>query len=220
MIYPKFIKENDTVGITAPSDGIIEDTDLVRLDCAIENMQKKYKLKVIETKNVRHSKLGRSSTAKDRAKQLEALYKEDIVKAIFCVSGGDFLVEMLPCLDFELIKQNPKWIQGYSDPTSLLFIITTNLDIATIYGSNFKAFGMKIWHQSLKDNLEIVKGNIIEQNSFDKYEGPNDENNLEDVSYLLNTDVYWKNLKGEKQINIRGRMIGRLFRCFSRSIWY
>ena len=61
----------------------------------------------------------------------------------------------------DIIRKNPKWLQGYSDPTGLLFTITTNLDIATIYGSNFCVFGMKNWHKSCLDNLEILKGNII-----------------------------------------------------------
>lgn len=77
---------------------------------------------------------------------------------------------MLSELDFNVIKDNPKWLQGYSDPTGLLFTITTNLDIATVYSDNFKTFGMEPWHKSLDNNLEILKGNIIEQTSFSKYE--------------------------------------------------
>ena len=47
-----------------------------------------------------------------------------------------------------LIRNHPKWLQGYSDPTGLLFTITTNLDIATIYADNFCVFGMKPWYKS------------------------------------------------------------------------
>ena len=39
------------------------------------------------------------------------------VSAIICVGGGDFLLEMLSFVDFDKIKNNVKWLQGYSDPT-------------------------------------------------------------------------------------------------------
>lgn len=114
---------------------------------------------------------------------------------------------MLSELDFNTIKDNPKWLQGYSDPTGLLFTITTNLDIATIYADNFKTFGMEPWHKSLENNLEILKGNIIEQTSFSKYE--EDKKLITGLEpFNLTKKVYWKNLNNEEVINIKGRMIG------------
>lgn len=207
MRYPKFIKENDIIGVTAPSDGIIVKEKIYRLDCAIENFNKR-KFKVKETPNVRKSIKGKSSSSKNRAKQLEELFMDDKVSIIICATGGDFLLEILSELDFNIIKENPKWIQGYSDPTGLLYTITTNLDIATIYGENFKSFGMKKWHKSLEDNLEILKGNIIVQKSFDKYEKEGPKNEIGDEVYNLTEKVYWKNLYKEKNITIEGRIIG------------
>lgn len=130
MIYPEFLKEKDTIGVTAPSDGITDKLKLKRLDNAIKSFK------------------GRSSSSKDQAKELESLYLDNNTKAIISASGGDFLLEMLSELDFSLIRNHPKWLQGYSDPTGLLFTITTNLDIATIYADNFCVFGMKPWYKS------------------------------------------------------------------------
>lgn len=114
---------------------------------------------------------------------------------------------MLSEVDFNAIKDNPKWLQGYSDPTGLLFTITTNLDIATIYADNFKTFGMEPWHKSLENNLEILKGNIIEQTSFSKYE--EDKKLITGLEpFNLTKKVYWKNLNNEDTLNIKGRIIG------------
>lgn len=114
---------------------------------------------------------------------------------------------MLSEVDFNAIKDNPKWLQGYSDPTGLLFTITTNLDIATIYADNFKTFGMEPWHKSLENNLEILKGNIIEQTSFSKYE--EDKKLITGLEpFNLTRKVYWKNLNNEDTLNIKGRIIG------------
>ena len=66
---------------------------------------------------------------------------------------NNFLFEILEYLDFDRIKTaEPKWIQGYSDITILTFIITTMLDIATIYGPNIKTFGMRNLYKNLTDS--------------------------------------------------------------------
>lgn len=206
MIYPEFIKEHDTIGVTAPSDGITDEVKLKRLDNAIKNFEDRSFI-IKETPNVRCSVKGRSSSSKERAEELESLYKDDNVKTIITSGGGDFLLEMLSELDFNVIKDNPKWLQGYSDPTGLLFTITTNLDIATVYSDNFKTFGMEPWHKSLENNLEILKGNIIEQTSFSKYE--EDKKLITGLEpFNLTKKVYWKNLNNEEVINIKGRIIG------------
>lgn len=207
MIYPKFIKEQGTIGVTAPSRGITNELDLKRLESAIKNINEKG-FNVIETENVRTDNLGRSSSKEERAKQLESLFLDKKVDAIISASGGDFLMEMIPYLNYEVIKNNPKWFQGYSDPTWLTYTITTNLDIATIYSNNFKSFGMKPWHKSLETNIKILKGDLINQKSFEKYElyKKNQETGLED--YNLTEKVKWKIITGEKEVAIKGRMIG------------
>lgn len=207
MIYPKFIKEQGTIGVTAPSRGITNELDLKRLESAIKKLNEKG-FNVIETENVRTDNLGRSSSKEERAKQLESLFLDKKVDAIISASGGDFLMEMLPYLNYEVIKNNPKWFQGYSDPTWLTYTITTNLDIATIYSNNFKSFGMNPWHKSLEINLEMLKGDLINQKSFEKYElyKKNQETGLED--YNLTEKVKWKIITGEKEVAIKGRMIG------------
>ena len=206
MIYPEFLKEHDTIGVTAPSDGITDEVKLKRLDNAIKNFEDRSFI-IKETPNVRCSVKGRSSSSKERAEELERLYKDDNVKTIITSGGGDFLLEMLSELDFNVIKDNPKWLQGYSDPTGLLFTITTNLDIATVYSDNFKTFGMEPWHKSLENNLEILKGNIIEQTSFSKYE--EDKKLITGLEpFNLTKKVYWKNLNNKDNLNIKGRIIG------------
>lgn len=207
MIYPKFIKEQGTIGVTAPSRGITNELDLKRLESAIKKLNEKG-FNVIETENVRTDNLGRSSSKEERAKQLESLFLDKKVDAIISASGGDFLMEMIPYLNYEVIKNNPKWFQGYSDPTWLTYTITTNLDIATIYSNNFKSFGMNPWHKSLEINLEMLKGDLINQKSFEKYElyKKNQETGLED--YNLTEKVKWKIITGEKEVAIKGRMIG------------
>lgn len=214
MIYPKFIEENNTIGITAPSDGIIKKEKIYRLNSAINNLNKQG-FKIKETKNVRTSKKGKSTNSKEQAIELLSLFQDKEVDSIICAGGGEFLLEILPFINFDIIKNNPKWIQGYSDPTSLLYIITTTLDIATIYGDNIGSFGMNKWHKSLYNNVEILKGNIIKQTSFDKYESTYQEYIVGDEPYKLDKKVSWKNLNNEDSIEITGRLIGGCIDCLN-----
>lgn len=207
MKYPNFIKSGNIIGITAPSDGVMDPLKQVRLDSAIRSFQEKG-YEVIETEHVRCSNKGKSCDSKIQAKEVEELFLDSKVSCIFCVGGGDFLLEMLPYFDYSVVANHPKWIQGYSDPTGLLFTITTKLDIATIYGDNFKAFGMNPWHQSLSNNHKILTGESIVQNNFQLYEKKIAESITGLEPYHLNTQVEWKSLNGENQITLKGRMIG------------
>ena len=116
MRYPENLKIGDTIGVCAPSDGIIEPDKIIKLDKAIENL-KKMGYKVIETKSVRKSIKGRSNTASERAKEFMELWKNDDVKLILYAGGGDFLMEMLEELDFELpmLKKEFKEENGHKD---------------------------------------------------------------------------------------------------------
>lgn len=207
MKYPKFLNKNDVIGVTAPSDGVSDYIKQNRLDSAILKWQE-YGYKIIETEHVRCSVDGKSCDSKTQAKELEELFLNDKVSVVFCVSGGDFLLEMLTYLDYSIIERNPKWIQGYSDPTGLLFTITTKLDIATIYGDNFKTFGMDPWHESLVNNHRILTGDLVKQNNFLMYEkeGIKYETGLE--LYNLDTPVEWKSLNRDNEVTIKGRIIG------------
>lgn len=206
MIYPKFIKKNSCIGVSAVSDGCNNKKELMKMNNAISNIQNKgFNIRI--TDNCKTSTLGRSSDAVTRARELENLFLDDDVDAIICLGGGDFLIEILPILRYDIIWNNPKWIQGYSDPTGLLFTITTNLGIATIYGSNFKTFSMNNWHKSLIDNFEILKGNIIVQNSFDLFQKNLYEKDLVNEVYQLDTLIKWHSLDN-RNITFKGRLIG------------
>lgn len=207
MIYPQLLKKGDTIGICAPSNGTTKPTKLVRLDNAIKKL-KKLGFNIIETDSVRTSTEGRSNTVINRVEELELLYTNNDVNYIICSTGGDFLIEILPYLNLNLINNNVKWLQGYSDPTGLLFTITTNLDIATIYGYNIGSYGMDNWHSSINASLELAEGKIDTIKSLDYYEDEWYEYETGLESFHKDKKVEWKNLNQEKTVEIKGRMIG------------
>ena len=61
-----------------------------------------------------------SGTAKERAEALMNFYKDDAIKAIFDISGGDIANGILPYLDFDIINKSDKQFWGYSDLTTIV----------------------------------------------------------------------------------------------------
>ncbi len=197
MIYPKFLKKDDTIGVIALSSGVGH--KLESFDKSLARL-KKEGYKIVEDKNTRLNNL-RGGSANDRAEGLKELFQNKDVDMIMCASGGDFLYEVLPYVDLEAIKDNPKWFMGASDPTSLAFMITTKLDIATFYGYNAGSYDIDL--RSIDESLAYIKGDLLKQASFDLFE--NTEGFLKD-ELLLTDKVYWDTY--DKQIEIQGRCIG------------
>lgn len=207
MIYPKFLDKGCLIGVTAPSDGNKKETDLVRLEHGKKQLEDKG-YSVIETAHVRSSEKGRSADGKTRASEFHELIENDEVQWIVAAKGGDFLVEMLPYVDFNKIKANPKWIQGYSDNTGINFTITTNCDIASLYGCNFNDFGMEQWHKALADNLALLEGKSVVQTSFDLYEDGFYDRVTGLEGYVLEKPTYWRNITTQDKITVSGRLLG------------
>ena len=205
MIFPKWIQKGDSIGVTACSGGKTSPVDLVRLENAAKQMAARG-YRVLETPDVRKEEKGRSAPAKVRAEELHSLVCNPEVTWVIQACGGDYLAEMLPFTDFEEIKRNPKWYQGYSDPTGLLFSITTNCDMATVYAGNYADFGMHKWHRSLEENLFLLEGKELVQKSFLLYKNgfANRITGLED--FEEDTPVKWECSQGE--VVLEGRLLG------------
>lgn len=217
MIYPFKLEKGFNIGVAATSSGYDIDIDFVRLDSAISHF-KELGYPVIISPNVRTSHKGRSSDGKTRAKELMELLIDPEIRVIIAASGGDYLVEMLPYIDFDLVARNPKWIQGFSDTTGLTFTITTNLDIATIYSYNFGTFGMENWHHSLLDNTRILEGHDIIQKSFDMYQDGYYKKITGLEEFVLEKNVEWKNIisndpNHKNEISLHGRALGGCLDC-------
>lgn len=71
---------------------------------------------------------------KDRAKDLMDAFLDEEVTMIICFRGGYGTMRMLPYLDFEIIKANPKIFMGYSDITTLLNTIYSKCHMITFHG--------------------------------------------------------------------------------------
>lgn len=178
MKYPKLLGDNDLIGVTALSSGASDCID--DMNEAINNLKKYFH--VIVTDNV-YGNCVVSSSVKNRIEQLYQLLNQKKLKLIIISRGGDYLYEILENLNYSAIKKKNIWIEGASDATPLLYILTTKYDLATIYGRNAKQFS--IISDDIKDNIQLLKNNTIIQNSYNDREIISINGNFKDKGIII-----------------------------------
>lgn len=170
MIFPRMLSKGDSIGVTAPSFGVTDPTDVSRFENAVKKLEERGHHVILTPDVFTADETGRSAPADQRVRELNTLLDNPEVRYIVSAKGGDYQFEMIPLMDWELLKKDPKWIQGYSDNTTLLFKITVEHDVATIYSGNFGDYGMEPWHDSILGNIELIEGKVLVQESFSFHE--------------------------------------------------
>jgi muramoyltetrapeptide carboxypeptidase len=77
---------------------------------------------------------GRQVSPQARAEDLHAAFADPDVAVVLAAIGGDHAAELLPHLDYQLIRANPKLFQGYSDLTVLHWALLERAGLITFYG--------------------------------------------------------------------------------------
>jgi len=117
-----------TIGIFCPSHV----ADMERYNAIIDAARRLgFKIKLGD--NITKDTYGYAASAKERAADLNALVADDLVQMIL-FSGGDGAVEILPFVDYENIRRNPKLLGSYSDATPILNAVYSQTGLITYYG--------------------------------------------------------------------------------------
>ena len=167
-MIPSKLKLGDTIGIVAPSDPIVGE-NIQELERAKEIVEKSG-FKVKYSKNIFSNTNGYSSTAKEKATDLNEMFEDKEVKMIWCAKGGGNSNTVFAFLDYEMIKQNPKIICGYSDITSLTNMIYAKTGLVTFSGTNFKTIATDETDYSYKEAIKrLVEGSLEIGNEKEEY---------------------------------------------------
>lgn len=141
-MIPAKLSKGDEIRVVAPSRGCKIISQEVR-KIATERFNA-LGLKVTFGKNTvdeNWDMLGTSSIAK-RVEDIMEAFRDKNVKAIFTIIGGFNSNQLLPYLDYEVIKANPKIFCGFSDITALLNGIYAKTGLVTFSGPHFSSIGM------------------------------------------------------------------------------
>ena len=169
MIIPEKLKIGDTIGVVAPSNPIINENieEIQKAREIIENLGFKVKF----SKNLFSNTNGYSATAKEKAEDINDMFADQEVKMIWCAKGGENSNTTFEYIDYELIKQNPKIICGYSDITSITNMITAKTGLVTFSSTNFKTIATDETDYSLKEALKrFVDGSLEFGETEDGYQ--------------------------------------------------
>ena len=161
MIIPQKLKPGDEIRVIAPSRSLSLISE-ERIKLAKENLEKQG-FKITFSKNCKESDIFISSSIKSRVEDIHDAFRDKNVKAIFTVIGGFNSNQILKYLDYDLIKNNPKILCGYSDITALANAITAKTDLITYSGLHFSTWAMK---KEFEYNLEYLKKCLIDESEF------------------------------------------------------
>ncbi len=149
LIKPKKLKKGDKVATVSLSWGGAGDADLLwRYNVGKMRLQEEFGLVVVEMENTLKGTQFVYENPKKRAEDLMNAFKDPEIKAIFCCIGGDDSIRMLPYIDFEVIRKNPKIFIGYSDTTTS-HLMCLKAGISSFYGVSVLA--------ELAENVEIFE---------------------------------------------------------------
>jgi len=124
-IKPPRLNAGDTIGVIAPASAPPDPKAVDRSVAVLESLGFKTKL----ARNVRKRWGFLAGTDRERASDLMQMFTARAVNAILCIRGGYGTARLLPLLDYQTIRANPKIFIGYSDITSLhcAFLRRSNL---------------------------------------------------------------------------------------------
>ncbi|NLZ47967.1 MAG: LD-carboxypeptidase [Clostridiales bacterium] len=132
MSYVPKLKIGDNIGIFSPSSPITCSCPK-RFERAKKYLQDKG-FKIIEGNLTGKHDFYRSGNIQERAEELNELIRNPKVRCIMSTIGGMNSNSILPYIDYESFKKDPKIIIGYSDVTAILLAIYAQTGISTYYG--------------------------------------------------------------------------------------
>ena len=183
MIFPKGLQKGDMVGLISPASKVSVEEGLA-CNALLEQLGYQVKMGECVKQNDEDIIL--------RASDVNHMFENPKIKAIFCTRGGYGSAELLPYLDYTSIKQNPKIFVGYSDITSLHVALGKMCNLVTFHGP-------MVWSKMVpREHMSVVNTVYSVTKMFREFERKG--------------EGAFENPPGEKlKIILEGSASGRLF---------
>jgi muramoyltetrapeptide carboxypeptidase len=190
IVKPKRLAPGDTVMLVAPANATFNTVDLQIAKESLTALG--FNVKVGAHLLDRHGYLAGDDKA--RAGDINKAFDDKSIAAVHAIRGGWGSARLLPYLDFETIRRNPKIMIGYSDVTALLLSIHAKTGIVTFHGP----IGLGRWDAYSLDYYKRVLFNG-EQVTYSNKQGLSDRNALVQTEFRSQTITHGK---------ARGRLLG------------
>lgn len=147
LVKPQSLNRGDKVATVSLSWGGAGDKHLLwRYNLGKKRLQEQFGLEVVEMPNTLKGSDYLYRHPEKRAEDLMAVFADPSIKAVFSCIGGDESIRMLPYVDLDVIKNNPKIFIGYSDATITHFMCL-KANLSSFYGVSVLA--------ELAENIKI-----------------------------------------------------------------
>jgi muramoyltetrapeptide carboxypeptidase len=160
---PSRLRQGDTVGLVAPASAVTLPDQLDRAVHWITGMGLVPKLGAHVTE--RDGYLAGTDAA--RAADVDAMFVDPEVRAIFAIRGGWGGARILPLLDWDAIAAHPKLLIGYSDNTALHCAIAARAGFPTLHAPNAasrweRASWESLWRIAFAGATPVLGGETVE----------------------------------------------------------
>jgi muramoyltetrapeptide carboxypeptidase len=167
VIKPPRLKAGDKLAIVAPGSYISEE----ELQDSIKNLNQ-LGFETTYSEEILLQSGYFAGSDKDRAEDLMKKFYDKTVKGIVCARGGYGCSRILPMLDYDIIRSNPKVLIGYSDVTALLYGIYQKSGLISFHGP----VGTSTFNDYSVNNFKRVLMNPEQSGLFKNSESGEDEN--------------------------------------------
>ncbi len=169
-IKPPRLKYGDTLGLIAPGSYISGQ----ELNDSIKNLNE-LGFNVVYTNNILSKNGYFAGSDKQRASDVNHMFYRKDVAGIVCARGGYGCTRILPLLNYNVIKVNPKVLIGYSDITSLLDGIFKETGLICFHGpvgtSTYNDFTMEYFRKTLiNPEAGLVLKNTAPESNEEEYQ--------------------------------------------------
>jgi muramoyltetrapeptide carboxypeptidase len=148
LLKPKALKRGDTVGLCAPAGIIYNDAEFEKMKYVLEEMG----LRVIFGRHVKKRYGYLAGSDEQRAEDLNQFFSKTEIDAIVAVRGGWGSNRILPLLDYDMIRNNPKALCGFSDITSLHMALYRKSGLVSFHSPH----GNSVWNDFSKNEFKRI----------------------------------------------------------------
>ena len=176
VVRPPRLKAGDTIGLVNPAGPTYHAMDLD----IVEEILAALGLNVKRGRHLMDRYGYLAGRDEDRAADVNAMFADPAVDAIFAVRGGWGCNRILHLIDYDLIRRSPKIFMGYSDITSLLLALYARAGVVTFHGP----VGTSTWNSFSLDYFR----RILFEGEAVQFENPGkDEDDLAQLSDRVET---------------------------------
>ncbi|PZR21066.1 MAG: LD-carboxypeptidase [Citrobacter freundii] len=175
-VIPPYLRKGDLIGITSPA-GYITHEEILPAVRVMESWG--YRIRLGKTIGHRDATFG--GTDEERRADLQQMLNDREIRAVMCARGGYGSVRIVDGLQWNILREHPKWIIGFSDITVLHSHILRNLGLASIHSKMCNSFPDN-WDKAdatQKDTIESIRRALSgERLQYSIAANPNNRNGI------------------------------------------